>query len=189
MRLTYPFASRKTAIFVEISKNSVQAQNGKHEKSSQKNFALEAGGKTRALKELGFEGALRKPRRLRENRKSRGGGRKKIRLQKERPPFKGDVFRKERRRRRLRDNRLRQRKAGEGLLRQVQRDIQIRVGRRKRPPAARNAVCDIWLHEKNFTPGRNSKNSPPRAAYAAESCSDTITGTASPPNFAEPWGS
>lgn len=50
------------------------------------------------------------------------------------------------------------------------------------------AVCDIWLHEKNFTP-RNSKNSPPRAAYAAESCSGTITGTASPPNFAEPWES
>ena len=127
----------KTAIFLEISKNSCQTQSGKHEKSAQKNFALEARGKTRAIKELGFEGALRKPRPLRENRKSRGGGRKKIRLQKERPSFKGDVFRKERRRRRLRDNRLRQRKAGEGLLRQVQRDIQIRVGGERGRPKPR----------------------------------------------------
>lgn len=89
------------------------------------------------------------PGRLRENRKSRGGGRKKIRLQKERPPFKGDVFRKERRRRRLRDNRLRQRKAGEGLLRQVQRDIQIRVGgERGRPPARIRRVRHMAARKK-----------------------------------------
>lgn len=65
------------------------------------------------------------------------------------PPFKGDVFRKERRRRRLRDNRLRQRKAGEGLLRQVQRDIQIRVGgERGRPPARIRRVRHMAARKK-----------------------------------------